>query len=182
MKGKRLKYDVNPLRIPRGGPVPEIECPLLGGDYVSFEDCLACDQFDDDENSTSHCLIKEEERREGIRKQEEEFSRRAAEWDVLREKEDRKMRKELAAINEEIEKNSEKWQQEYEKQEEENKKRVQEWDEMTRQSLVDVHGREMTDWLEQMDEKEKELEDEEVEEDEEEEEEDDADDDDEENW
>ena len=155
MKGKRLKYDFNPYRIPRGGTPPDVECPLQGGGLVSFEECLSCDQFNHDEDGTSHCLIIEEEQREGIRKQEEEFERRAAEWDAQQEKEDRKMREEMAAMNEQMEKNAKKWQKEYEKQEEEDRKRKKEWEEMDRRALVDSFGSEMANWLGEQEQKEK---------------------------
>jgi len=149
MKGKRLKYDFNPNRIPRGGPAPDVECPLQGGDFVSFVECLECEyHLDILESDLDYCLIEKQEKEERSRKEQDEIDRESAVQDARMAEDDRKMREEMAEMRDEQEKNRKKWMKEYEKQENEDKKKEEEWNEMTRKFLADLYGEETVEWLE----------------------------------
>ena len=98
---KRLPGEPNIHRIPRryGFPPPE-ECPLYGGEEVSFLDCLECEFYADfDMHEFSHCGIKEEKENrrrakvmEEERREQKRFEREIAERDSRWKEKDRKMK------------------------------------------------------------------------------------------
>jgi hypothetical protein len=151
---KRLPGELNIHRIPRGGPPPDVECPLQGGDYVSFESCFDCEYYNDDfGNRSSHCRIEEEEEKERMARNQEELDREVAERDAKWEEEDRKMRAEMADLRDEMERDSKKWEKEYKKQEKEYKKLEEERKAMERESFVKLYGEREVEWVEKVMEK-----------------------------
>lgn len=152
MRYKPLKYDFRLNRIPRRGAPPE-DCPLTGGEEVSFLDCLECEYFIDFEtHEYSHCGIKEEEEKrrhakemEVKRREEEKFEREIAERDAKSEEEDRKMREEMSDLRDEMKKNREKWEKEYEKEQEEYEKKEEERKDMERRSLTQLFGEDLVE-------------------------------------
>ena len=153
MRYKPLKYDFRLKRIPRRGSPPDVECPLQGGSYVSFEECLDCEyHLDILESDLEYCLIEKREKEEQSRKEQEEIDREAAEWQAQREEEDRKMREEMTAMRNEMEENRKKWQKEYQKEQEEYEKLQEEWREMDRKRLVSLYGEELIESCERADE------------------------------